>query len=66
MTVNEIRESVFENYYKGIGHSTESSYYLVKSLKTKRFIVLVMLTHLILLMLKNTISHFQESKTKNQ
>ena len=35
MTVNEIRESVFENYYKGIGRSTESSSYLVKSLKTK-------------------------------
>ena len=35
MTVNEIRESVFENYYKGIGRSTESSYYLVKRLKKK-------------------------------
>ena len=38
MSVNEIRDFIFENYYKSIGFSNENSYYLMKSLK-KIFIV---------------------------
>ena len=33
MTVNEIRDFVFENYYKQIGFSEENSYYSLKRLK---------------------------------
>ena len=33
MTVNEIRDFVFENYYKQIGFSEENSYYSLKHLK---------------------------------
>ena len=39
MSVNEIREFVFEDYHKRIGFSKESSYYSVKRLKKKSFIV---------------------------
>ena len=38
MSFNEIRDFVFENYYKRIRFSKESSYYPMKRLK-KRFIV---------------------------
>ena len=37
MTVNEIRDFIFENYYKRIGFSTESSYYSMKHLKGKDY-----------------------------
>ena len=37
MSANEIRDFVFENYYKQIGFSKENSYYSVKRLKKKRF-----------------------------
>ena len=40
MSVNEIREFIFENYYKRIRFSKENSYYSMKRLKKKkRFIV---------------------------
>ena len=39
MSVNEIRHFIFENYYKRIAYSKENSYYSMKSLKRKRFIV---------------------------
>ena len=32
---NEIRDFIFENYYKRIGFSTENSYYSLKHLKKK-------------------------------
>ena len=35
MLVNEIRELIFENYYKQIGFSKENSYYSMKRLKKK-------------------------------
>ena len=38
MSVNEIRDFIFENYYKRIGFSKENSYYSMKRLK-KIFIV---------------------------
>ena len=38
MSVNEIRNFIFENYYKRIVFSKESSYSM-KHLKKKRFIV---------------------------
>ena len=37
-SVNEIKNFIFENYYKQIGFSKENSYYSMKRLK-KRFIV---------------------------
>ena len=40
MCVNEIRNSIFENYYKRIGFSKENSYYSMKSLKKKYLLLL--------------------------
>ena len=37
-SVNEMKNFIFENYYKQIGFSKENSYYSMKRLK-KRFIV---------------------------
>ena len=39
MYVNEIKDFIFENYYKRIGFSKGNSYYSMKRLKKKRFIV---------------------------
>ena len=40
MSLNEIRDFIFENYYKQIGFSEENSYHLMKRLKKKkRFVV---------------------------
>ena len=39
MSVNKIREFIFENNYKRIGFSKENSYYSMKHFKKKRFIV---------------------------
>ena len=38
MSVNEIRDFIFENYYTRIGFTKENSYYSIKPLK-KIFIV---------------------------
>ena len=38
MSVNEMRDFIFENYYKRIAFLKENSYYSMKRLK-KRFIV---------------------------
>ena len=38
MSVNKLRDFIFENYYKVIGYSKQNSYYLMKLLQ-KRFIV---------------------------
>ena len=35
MTVNEIRDFIFQNYYKRTGFSQENSYYSIKRLKKK-------------------------------
>ena len=35
MSVNEIRDFIFENYYKRIGFSKENCYYSMKHQKTK-------------------------------
>ena len=40
MTVNEIRDFIFENYYKQIGFSKECSYYSMKRLKRKDLLLL--------------------------
>ena len=39
MTVNELRDFIFEDYYKRIGFVKESGYYSMKHLKKKRFVV---------------------------
>ena len=39
MSVNEIRDVIFENYYKRIGFSKENSYHSMKCLTKKIFIV---------------------------
>ena len=40
MFVNEIRDCIFENYYKRIRFSTESCYYLTKRLKRKDLLLI--------------------------
>ena len=35
MTVNKLRDFIFENYYKQIGFVKEKSYYSIKRLKNK-------------------------------
>ena len=39
MSISEIREFIFKNYNKKIVFSKKSSYYSMKQLKKKRFIV---------------------------
>ena len=39
MSVNEIKDFMFENDYKLIGFSKEINYYSMKRLKKKRFVV---------------------------
>ena len=39
MSINEIKALIFENYYKQIGFSKESSYYSMKRLKRKDLIL---------------------------
>ena len=55
MSINELRDFIFENYYKRIGFVKEKSYNSMKRLK-KRFVVankLIEKKYLILVMLKN-------------
>ena len=40
MFVNDIRDFIFENYYKRIGFSKESNYYSTKHLKRKDLFLL--------------------------
>ena len=40
MSVNDIRDFIFENYYKQMGFSMEVSYYLMKRLKRKDLLLL--------------------------
>ena len=40
MSVNEIRDVIFENYYKRNGFSKGSSYYSMKRLKRKDLLLL--------------------------
>ena len=40
MSVNEIRDLIFENHYKRIGFTKESSYYPIKRLKNKDLLLL--------------------------
>ena len=40
LSVNDIRDFIFENYYKGIGFSKEDSYYSTKHLKRKDLLLL--------------------------
>ena len=39
MSVNEIKDSIFENYYKRIGFSKENIYYSRKCLKIKNLLL---------------------------
>ena len=63
MSINEIKDVVFENYYKRIAFSKESScFYSMKHLKKKDLLLLesklIEKKCPILAMLKNTINHF--------
>ena len=40
MSINEIKDFVFENYYKRLGFSKESSYYSMKRLNKKDLLLL--------------------------
>ena len=60
MSINEIRDFIFENYYKRIGFSKENSYYLLNRLKEKIYCCLLTnycKKYLIFVMLINTINH---------
>ena len=60
MSINEVRDCLFENYYRRIGFSKESSYYSIKRLKKKDLLLLAnkLIEKVpILVMLKNTINH---------
>ena len=41
MSINEIRDFIFENYYKRIGFSKENSYYSLKHFKKKKDLLLL-------------------------
>ena len=60
MSINDIKDFIFENYYKRIGFSKEGSYYPVKRVNKKDLLLLankLIEKYLILAMLKNTINH---------
>ena len=40
MSVNKIKDSIFENYFEKNGFSKENSHYLMKHLKTKGLLLL--------------------------
>ena len=40
MSINEIKDFIFKNYYKRIGFSKENSYYSMKGLKEKYLLLL--------------------------
>ena len=40
MSVNEIRDFIFQNYYRRTGFSQENSYYSIKRLKKKYLLLL--------------------------
>ena len=65
MSVNEIRDFFFENYYKRIRFYKKNSYYSMKRLERKDLLSLAK-KYLIFLMLKNTMNHLQKRKTENQ
>ena len=41
MSINEITDFIFENYFEGIEFSNENSYYLMKRLKKKHVLCVV-------------------------
>ena len=69
MTLNELRDFIFENHYKRIGFVKEKSLYLMKRLN-KIFVVpcnqINRKKTLILVMLKYSINHIEEIRTQNQ
>ena len=40
MTINELKDFIFENYYKQIGFTKENSYYSIKDKKKKDLFLL--------------------------
>ena len=70
MSINEIRDFIFESYYKRISIFKEKNYYTMKRLKKKRFILICKQINrknvLILTMLNNIINLLSERKTQNQ
>ena len=61
MSVNEITDFIFENYYKRIRFFKENSFSSMKHLKRKDLLLLVnklIEKYLILVMLNNTMDHF--------
>ena len=61
MSVNENRYFIFENYYKQIGFSKESSYRSMKRLKKKKGLLLLAIKLIknppIFIILRNSINH---------
>ena len=60
MLVNQLRDFIFESYYKRIGFVKERSYYSIKPLNKYCFVALHQTNikkYLMVVMLKNTSSH---------
>ena len=61
MSVNELRDFIFQNYYKRTGFAKERSFFSIKCLKKKNFFVafnqISRKKYLILVMLKKFINH---------
>ena len=60
MSVNELRDFIFQNYYERIGFAKERSFFSIKCLKKTFFVAFNQISrkkYLILVMLKNFINH---------
>ena len=60
MSINEVKDFIFENYYKRIGISKKISYNSMKRLNKKDLLLLankLIKIYLTLIMLKNTTNH---------
>ena len=59
ISVNEIRDFIFENYHKQIGFPKENNYYSIKRSKERIFVVACEQIHrkIILIMPNDTINH---------
>ena len=59
LPANEIRDFIFENYYKIIGFPKENSYYSMKRLKIKYFLLLATKSIEKIPDLRNAKEHYQ-------
>ena len=65
LSVNEIKDSIFKNYYSLIGVSEENSYYSMKSLKRENLLLLANKLKEKILDPRNDKEHYQSFLRKN-